>query len=97
MQVILGQPWQRAYNGVPNRRREGINFEYDQAILFTPFLSEEDFALDLDSNKDEAEEEDDRKGEKTADSTKEVEQTSHHKDPRKENNHNLVSKQPKPK
>lgn len=42
--VILGQPWQRTYNGVPNWRREGINFEYDNARLFTPFLKDEDFA-----------------------------------------------------
>ena len=38
--VILGQPWQRTYNGVPNWRREGINFEYDHARLFTPFLKD---------------------------------------------------------
>ena len=52
MQVILGQPWQRTYNGVPNWRREGINYEYDHARLFTPFLSEEDFTSDSDSSKD---------------------------------------------
>ena len=27
MLVTLGQPWQRTYNGIPNWRREGINFE----------------------------------------------------------------------
>ena len=53
MPVILGQPWQRTYNGVPNWRREGINFEYDQARLFTPFLKDEDFATDTESEDEE--------------------------------------------
>ena len=51
--VILVQPWQRTYNGVPNWRREGINFEYDQARLFTPFLKNEDFATDTESDDEE--------------------------------------------
>ena len=55
MQVILRQPWQRTYNGVPNRRRKGINFEYDHARLFTPFLSDDDFTSDSDSDKDKEE------------------------------------------
>ena len=46
MPVILVQPWQRTYNGVPNWWREGINFKYDHARLFTPFLKDEDFATD---------------------------------------------------
>ena len=56
--VILGQqPWQRTYNGVPNWRREGINFEYDQARLFTPFLKDEDFATDTKSDDEETSQE----------------------------------------
>ena len=55
--VILGQPWQRTYNGVPNWRREGINFEYDQARLFTPFLKDEDFATDTESDDEETSQE----------------------------------------
>lgn len=46
--VILGQPWQQTYNGVPNWRREGVNFEYDNARLFTPFLNDEDFTTNSD-------------------------------------------------
>lgn len=45
--VILGEPWQWTYNSVPNLRRERINFEYDNARLFTPFLNDEDFTTDL--------------------------------------------------
>ena len=53
MPVILGQPWQRTYKGVPNWRREGINFEYDHARFFTPFLKDEDFATDTESEAEE--------------------------------------------
>ena len=49
----MGQPWQRIYNGVPNWRREGINFEYDHARLFVPFLKDEDFTTDTDSKDDD--------------------------------------------
>ena len=38
--VILGQPWQRRYNGVPNWRQEGINFETAEAKFFTPFYDD---------------------------------------------------------
>ena len=38
--VILGQPWQRRYNGVPNWRQEGINFETTEAKFFTPFYDD---------------------------------------------------------
>ena len=38
--VILGQPWQRRYNGVPNWRQEGINFETSEAKFFTPFYDD---------------------------------------------------------
>ena len=87
MHVILGQPWQRTYNGVPNWRREGINFEYDHARLFTPFLSEDDFTSDSDSDKDKEEVDEARKEKDEAvDSTKTKEQTSQHKDQPKKNN-----------
>ena len=39
--VILGQPWQRTYNGATNWREEGINFEVDENKYFTPFFNEE--------------------------------------------------------
>ena len=54
--VILCQPWQRTYNGIPNWRREGINFEIDNARLFTPFMDEESVSSDFedkDKPKDE--------------------------------------------
>ena len=35
--VILGQPWQRHYNGVPNWKQDGINFETEEAKFFTLF------------------------------------------------------------
>ena len=38
--VILGQPWQRHYNGVPNWKQDGINFETEKAKFFTPFYKE---------------------------------------------------------
>ena len=38
--VILGQPWQRRYNGVPNWRQEGINLETTEAKFFTPFYDD---------------------------------------------------------
>lgn len=41
LSVILDQPWQQMYNGVPNWQREGINFEIDGDPLFTPFLGED--------------------------------------------------------
>ena len=44
--VILGQPWQRRYNGVPNWRQEGINFETTEAKFFTPFYDDSLSVLD---------------------------------------------------
>ena len=41
LSVILGQPWQRTYNGVLNWKWEGINFEVKGAQLFTPFLGKD--------------------------------------------------------
>ena len=38
--VILGQPWQRRYNGVPNWKQEGIYFEIEEAKFFTAFYDE---------------------------------------------------------
>ena len=43
---ILGQPWQRQYNGVPNWKQEGINFETKEAKFFTPFFDENSSASD---------------------------------------------------
>lgn len=50
--VILGQSWQHTYNGIPNWRREGINFEIDSVRLFTPFMEEE--SVSLNSEEDQA-------------------------------------------
>ena len=38
--VILGQPWLRQYNGVPNWRQGGINFETEEGKFFTPFYDD---------------------------------------------------------
>lgn len=42
--VILGQPWQRTYNGAINWKSEGINFDVDNAKLFTPFIDAEGYS-----------------------------------------------------
>lgn len=97
MHVILGQPWQRTYNSVPNWRREGINFEYNHARLFTPFLSEDDFTLDSEFDKDNEEVDETGREKKTVNSTKTREQTSQYKDQQKENIQDLASIQPAPK
>ena len=54
--VILGQPCQHTYNGIPNWRREGINFKIDKSRLFTPFVDEESVSSDSE-DKDKAKEE----------------------------------------
>ena len=54
--IILRQPWQHTHNGVPNWRREGINFEIDSARLFTPFMDEESVSSDSE-DKDEPKDE----------------------------------------
>ena len=44
--IILGQPWQCQYNGVPNWKQEGINFESEEAKFFTLFFDETSLASD---------------------------------------------------
>ena len=39
--VILGQSWQRQFNGTTNWREEGLNFEVGGNKYFTPFFNEE--------------------------------------------------------
>ena len=74
-----------------------MNFEYDHARLFTPFLSKDDFTSDSGSDKDNEEVDEARKEKKTSDSTKTREQTRQHKDQPKENIQDLASIYPAPK
>ena len=39
--IILGQSWQRQFNGITNWREEGLNFEVGGNKYFTPFYNEE--------------------------------------------------------
>lgn len=53
MRVIVGQPWQHTYNGTPNWKKEGINFETENSKFFMPFLGEEYYMLDFEMNNEE--------------------------------------------
>ena len=55
--VILGQPWQRHYNGVPNWKQEGLNFETDEVEFFTPFFNDDTFVNDQQSESESTKEE----------------------------------------
>ena len=51
--IILGQPWKRQYNGIPNWKQEGLNFETKIAKYFTPFFNNDSSNQDQQSDKDD--------------------------------------------
>ena len=50
---ILGQPWQRTYNGVMSWKREGINFEVDKVKLLSPYLGKDCYPSSSEADNEE--------------------------------------------
>lgn len=51
--IILGQPWQRTYNCRPEWKREGILYTLGEQDIFEPFIGDECYESDTDTNIEE--------------------------------------------
>lgn len=54
--VILGLPWQRTYNAIPQWKKDGLLFTTGEKEAFEPFLAEECYFDDTDSETEDSEE-----------------------------------------